>query len=317
VTLLAITGGPSFTTTFASGLQASLQGVTRSQAGAVTTIVSDRIRDISHDWAQGLALSGPTGSWRSPNGVSAGSTDRRWGVWGDASGSFLNDSSSSLGYSGSSVVALSGIDFAYDKNWILGFTAGYNHADVGLRAVPAERVVNGAVVGPYLSYIINSSMAADAQMQYSRLGNDVTVTAPVLTHRFAGDRITGAGNLNIFDDSGPMKLTGFTGYAYTWEGSNAGFLGIPGLANNVRYGVIKLGGEGSYPIGDWEAYLPLTLQYETTTPTDDTGRFSLLLGAGLRYRWGDAVKAGISFTSIEFKSHMQDYRIGANLRVMF
>src|SRR5215471_8184015 len=60
----------------------------------------------------------------------------------------------------------------------------------------------------------------------------------------ASNRLTGAANLNAYADVAPFKLTGFTGYAYTWVGSsNAVLAGVPPFSNNIRFGVFKLGGE--------------------------------------------------------------------------
>jgi hypothetical protein len=292
--------------------------VVRSQGGTATTMISERIRSISRDLAQGFSLSASSQSYKSSfRGFSAGSSDARWGVWGDASGAFL-DTSTAVGYRGNSVVALSGIDYIPDNNWVIGFSAGYLHADIGLRAVPATRLANGGTFGPYASYIIDRNFTVDAQFEYARLSNDLTATAPVPSGTFGSNRLTGAANFNAFADYGGWKLTGYTGYAYTWEGANTTILaGVPPLANNVRYGAFKIGGEAAYPIDDLEPYIPLTYYYETTTPTDQTSRSALQVGGGLRYRSGDSLKAGLQVTAIEIKSHTKDVRIEANLRWTF
>jgi hypothetical protein len=287
----------------------------------VTTIVSDRVRAISRDIARGFAAGergGQLGS--SYRGLSAGSADARWGVWGDASGAFLRNDTA-IGYDGTSVVAIAGVDYIPDRPWVVGLTAGYTHADLTLKSVTGTRQSDGALVGPYASYIISPNFSADAQVQYTGLSNRVSASASGLSASFGGDRVTGALNLNGYADDGPYKLTGFAGYAYTWEGSNKSVLSnIPPFSNNTRFGVLKWGGEAGYTVDTTyqvEAYVPLTFLFETTTPRDGTSRFALQPGFGIRWLWLPDLKAGILFTSTEIKTHTRDMRIGANLRWIF
>ena len=45
------------------------------------------------------------------------------------------------------------------------------------------------------------------------------------------------------------KLTGFTGYAYTWEGRiNSDLSSASLVSNNIRFGAFRLGGEAAYHI---------------------------------------------------------------------
>jgi hypothetical protein len=317
----AFTAPPAAVTEAAASATAAAQGVVRSQAQTVTTIVSDRVRAISRDVARSVAP-GPTGqapmSRFSGTGMSAGSPAARWGVWGDASGAFLRDDAA-VGYDGNSVVALAGLDYLYDKSWLVGVTAGYLHGDLTLNATHGPRVSDGGAFGPYLSYIFGPNASADAQMQYARLSNSVTAPLAGLHANFGSNRVTGAVNLNLYKDRGPWRLTGYTGYAYTWEGAEHSILNdVPPYSPNTRYGAFKLGGEAGYlATPRLEAYVPATLRVETTKPTDETSRVSLEIGAGLRYRLADALKAGLEATTVQIKSHYRDVRVGANLRWTF
>jgi len=89
------------------------------------------------------------------------------------------------------------------------------------------------------------------------------------------------------------------------------------LANNVKYGAIRIGGEAAYPVGAWEPYVPLRFEYETTAPLDGTSRAALVVGAGLRYRWSDMLTGGLLFESTELKTHTRDMVISGHLRWSF
>jgi len=305
-------------TSAAAAANAAGHGIVRDQTLMVTTIVSDRVRAISRDLARGLDAGAPNvppqASYR---GLSVGSADARWGVWGAAAGDFLR-SNAALGYDGNSVVALAGVDYRVDRAWVFGIAAGYASTDLKLKSVTGKRSADGPVVGPYAALILGPNASVDGQFQYTSLSHRITAPVAGLSADFGGDRLTGAINLNGYADAGPYRFTGFTGYAYSWDGSNKSvFSLIPPFSDNNRYGVWKLGGEAGYVVGRLEAYVPLTFLYETTTPRDGVGRVALLVGAGLRYQLCDNIRAGLVATSTEFQSHTRNVTVGGNLRWSF
>ena len=302
-------------TAAAAAANAAGHGILRDQTLAVTTIVSDRVRAISRDTARGLDAGAPNpppqGSYR---GLAAGSADARWGVWGAAVGDFLR-SNAALGYDGNTVAALTGIDYRIDRSGVVGMAVGYARTELNLRSITGRRNSEGPVAGPYASLILGPNVSIDGQFQYSSLSQ--RIAAPVNSAP-GGDRLTGAINLNGYADAGPYRLTGFTGYAYSWDGTNKSvFSLIPPFSDNNRYGVWKLGGEAGYVVDRLEAYVPLTFLYETTTPRDGVGRVALLVGAGLRYQLCDNIRAGLVATSTELQSHIRNVTVGGNLRWTF
>jgi outer membrane autotransporter protein len=254
-------------------------------------------------------------------GLSAGSPDVKWGVWTNGSGSFLGNNTS-IGYSGGSELGLAGLDFLADRQWLLGFSAGYTHADLTLTPTGIPRLsrqVDGGLVGPYASYIINPHMALDALFNYTTLENSISAPTPLPNGGYHSNRVTAAAHLNIFTNYDALKLTGFGGYAYTWEGGSTSSVIGPGfgLANYVRYGAIRLGGEVSYRLDKFEPYIPLTFEYETTKPNDGTSRTAVVLGGGLRYRWNDTLAGELLAETTEVRTHTRDVLISAHLRQSF
>ncbi len=136
---------------------------------------------------------------------------------------------------------------------------------------------------------------------------------------FSSNRFVGAVNGNYFADIGPLSLTGFTGYTLAYEHAQhyTDPTGTPFPSLVTRYGAVKVGGEVSYPLGDAEPYLPISYEYQTTAPEDGAGRSALVVGLGLRYRFGDALKAGIAVTDEELRAHERNATIAANLRFTF
>jgi len=314
------------------GVLAATKQEVRSQANTVIEMITGRLRALSQDLAQASASSVETppggtvilnnfSSNPAPkySGLSAGSDVTRWGVWANASGSWLqnNNANNNDSFSGTSVVALTGLDYIVDRQWIFGLSAGYTHADLSLSPSSITRTADGGLVGPYGAYILNPNWSVDALVNWTSLSNSISAPAPFPAGSYHSNRVTAASNLNYFTTYNGIKWTGFGGYAYTWEGGNPGAVIGTALANNVRYGAIRLGGEAAYDIGPWEPYVPLTFEYETTRPQDGTSRAALVLGAGLRYRWSDTLTGGLLVETTEIKTHTQDVLLGAHLRWSF
>ncbi len=311
-------------------LLASLKQELRSQSNEVIDMIIDRLQGLTQDLSEGSQASTETppggtvilkdfSSNPSPkfNGLSAGSDGVRWGVWANASGSFLTNSNPAFAFNGPSVVAMTGLDYIVDRKWIFGIAAGYTHAELALSPSFINRQVDGAVVGPYAAYILDTNWSIDALANYTSLENDITAPLPFPAGSYHSDRVTAASNLNYFTKYDGFKLTGFGGYAYSWEGGNTNLILPSSLANNVKYGAIRLGGEAAYPLGAWEPYIPLRFEYETTTPLDGTSRAALVVGAGLRYRWSDTLTGGLLFEATELKTHTTDLVVSGHLRWSF
>jgi uncharacterized protein with beta-barrel porin domain len=309
---------------------ASIKAEVHSQSNTVIGMITDRLRTLSRDLAQGSAasLETPPGGTvildnfsSNPvpkyNGLSAGSDVARWGLWANASGSFLNNDNPANPLDGTSVVALTGLDYIVDRQWIFGLSAGYTHADLSLSPSSVTRQADGALVGPYAAYVIGPNWSVDALVNWTSLSNNISAPTPFPSGSYNSNRVTAASNLNYFTNYDAIKLTGFGGYAYTWEGGNPGAVLGSALANNIRYGAIRIGGEAAYDFGAFEPYLPLTFEYETTTPNDGTSRAALVLGAGLRYRWSDTLTGGLLVETTELKTHTRDVLVGAHLRWSF
>ena len=288
-------------------------GGVRTQSAITTNSITRRLRSVSIQLAQ------PSGQpiASSYRGISAGSADARWGLWGDVSGSFLGNDTA-VGYDGNSVVALTGIDYIPDPDWVVGFSAGYNRGNLGLKSFTGTRTNNGGVVGPYASYIISPNFFIDGLVTYTGLNNNLATVAPGPNGSWYSSRVIGAGNFNGYWDLEPFKLTGYTGYSYSWEGANRSILtGIQPFSDILRLGLYKLGAEAAYKIDEFEPYVPLTFEYQTTKPEDSTGRFALIVGAGLRYQCSDTLMAGILGTATEFQTHYREVKVEANLRWTF
>ena len=311
-------------------LLASIKQEVRSQSNVVIGAITDRLQTLTRDLAEGSlpAVQTPPGgtvilndfsSMPSPkyNGVSAGSDTTRWGVWANGSGSFLRNDSAGNAFNGPSVVGIAGIDYIFDRQWIFGLSAGYTHADLALSPSSINRQVDGGLVGPYAAYIVNPNWSIDALFNWTSLSNNITAPLPFPAGSYDSDRWTGATNLNYFTTLDGTKLTGFGGYAYTWEGGRTNAVLPSSLANNVRYGAIRIGGEAALPLGAFEPYIPLRFEYETTTPNDGSSRAALVVGAGVRFRWSDALTGGLLFESTELKTHIRDMMISGHLRLSF
>ncbi|HYM04217.1 MAG TPA: autotransporter domain-containing protein [Stellaceae bacterium] len=288
----------------------------RAQVQSIVSVLMNRIGSISRDAAR--ARSGgdqSTLDLSSYSGISAGSADKNWGVWADGSGSYLKNTSSVAAFQGHGVTALTGIDYVYRDTWVMGFSAGYVRTDVFVNALQGTRLSQGASLGPYLSYIVNGHFTIDGLFTYNRLAND---TNGFSVSSFNSDRYTSAINLNAFYDVRSWRLTGIVGYAYAFElPDQSAPSALGGLPTTIHYGSFNVGGEVAYPMGRFEPYLPITVEYETTETRDGTGRSGVVLGAGARYQIQDTIKAGFLLTAEEFRIHSQNYSASANVRVQF
>jgi uncharacterized protein with beta-barrel porin domain len=314
---------PTVTTT-AGATPAQLESITavsttttRSQVTQTQATIDNRLRDISRDLARGLNSGTPTGA-AAPSGLSAGSDPARYATWLDSSGSYISNSDPAKGNQGRAWDVLAGIDATIDDRWIVGFTAGYNAAALSVNSFGSggNRHTTGVVAGPYVSYVFNQNWSVDGNVNYTRLEN--TVVMPGVA-AYSGNRYAVGINGNYFTDFGPVSFTGFGGYTYASERDEAF---VDGLNTSfpesfIYYGAFKTGFEASWPIGNFEPYVPLTYEYQTTATRDGTGRNALIVGLGLRYTLGDALKLGIVATTTQLKSHYQEDTLAANLRYSF
>ena len=296
-------------------LKGVANAITRGQVEITTDILADRIRAFSGALARSLGTGGQQSELDRGyySGLSAGSSDFKWGVWIDSSGYDLSDSSMVAKFNGFGLGELVGVDYLATDKWLLGFNAGYVRSDVHIPAIAGHRLEDGEQFGPYVSYIASSHVSGDLLFNYSRLSNTSTGLAG-----FDSNRYSGAANINFFYDVGGFALTGYMGYIYAIENPSSAAPGlIGGVPTSIHYGAVKVGGEAAYPIDKFEPYVPLTVEYETTNPRDGTGRGVVIVGAGLRYRFTDAVKGGISVTSDELRSNSTNIVGAANLRISF
>jgi outer membrane autotransporter protein len=298
-------------------ITATSVGIARNEVRQVEAAVTQRLRDISRDLARGLPP-GTTAGTATVAGLSAGSDPTKYAAWLDSSGSYLSNDNAIQGSQGRSWDVLSGVDAVLGENWVVGVTTGYNAAALSINAFGSggNRRSSGFVIGPYASYVFNQNWSVDCNLNYTRLENTVVTPGSA---KFGGNRYTVGANANYYTDLGPVALTGYGGYTYAYEHNqifnddqNSAF-----PASSIYYGAFKVGFEASWPIGKFEPYLPFTYEYETTTPRDGTGRNDVVVGLGLRYSIGDALKLGIVATTTQLKSHAQEDTIAANLRYSF
>jgi hypothetical protein len=72
-----------------------------------------------------------------------------------------------------------------------------------------------------------------------------------------------------------------------------------------------------YPIGQFEPYIPLVVDVQTTEPKDGTSRTGLMVGVGARYRITDSIQAGFQVTAEAARSNSTSVVGGGNLRVLW
>jgi hypothetical protein len=308
VTVAAPTPAPS-----GEPIAAATHAAIRSESESLDMMLSDyfiwRLRHLAE------ALAQPTSGEGVMRGMSAGSAPQNFSAWGDTTATFyLKNDTAAFANQGYTVTGLTGLDYAYGERWLFGFNAGYERTQLEVQAFGGTKIEDGPVVGPYLSYIFGPHVAADSSFTYARLGNSFTGASS-----FDADRFTGAGNIDLFADSGGFKLSGVIGYLYAAE--NPATAAVPAVINGFPtsqdYGAVKVSTEIAYPLGDAEPYLPLAYTYETTRPVDDVGRNTLTLGIGLRYHFSDALNGSLQATDDELRTHSRDDSVSANLRLSF
>ncbi len=289
-------------------------GALRSQVDGVDLAISRELRWRARAMAAALAPAGASGEDEPLRGLAAGSAMPSFGAWTDVSGSYLRNDTAAFHNVGHGVTALAGIDDALADRWLIGFQAGYVRTSLRVSALAVDRLEQGAVLGPYASYIINQHLALEGSLTYGRLANDTSTTSG-----FDSNRLTGSFGLDAFANAAGFKLTGGLDYVHAYESptSSAAPSFADGFPTTQRYGNLKLSGEVAYPIDGFEPYLPLSYSYETTRPVDGTGRNAVRLGAGLRYGISDVLNAGLEASAELLRSHDENDTVTANLRYAF
>jgi hypothetical protein len=298
---------------FIPALRAAASATERAQTEAVFDSIDGYLRRKSRQLAQAEGGSETSGApLVSPSGIAAGSDDKRWTIWLDGSATHLDDAAGISTYSGLTLTTLLGIDYLYDTDWLFGFSAGYVSTNLHVLQIGGSRGSQGAVLGPYVSYIVNQHVTVDGILNYGRLDNNATdITG------FGSNRYSAAISVNGFATAGAVNLTGYLGYTTAKElpdSGSASFIG--GQPTRLYYSAVKLGGELAYPIGDFEPYIPVAVICETNDPHDGTGNVAVTGGAGVRYQLSDRIKAGVQLIG-EVRSHYDSWGGGVNVRVAF
>jgi hypothetical protein len=288
-------------------------GSTRSQVETTVEILSNRIQAISRDVALGKSAANQFGNY---SGISAGDAATNWGVWFDGSGSYLSNNSSIAAYEGYGTTGLGGVDYIYNNAWLLGWDAGYARTDVLIKALGGNRIANAAQTGPYVSYIFNKHVTADASIIYAHVFN--TLSAGPQSSDFNSNRIATSINLNVFGTNEfGFLFTGAIGWTYAYEApSTTAPNTIGGVPTTIHYSAISVGGEIAHDFGNFEPYVPVKLSQETTETRDGTGQFGVESGVGLRYHWNDQLTIGAQATA-EIRNHSETALGSVNIRFVF
>jgi len=155
----------------------------------------------------------------SASDMSVTSEDKRWNIWASAAPSWLKNNSADFFSEGYGIGTLAGIDYNFKNGWFVGLDAGYVRTDLKVRSIGGNQIVNGAQLGPYVTYIINENLTADASFGYTRSahstnGNNNGLNAPA-NSSFDSNSYSGTLALNAYGVWNDIGLTGTFGFTYT------------------------------------------------------------------------------------------------------
>jgi len=242
---------------------------------AIVSIISDHIDNI---------LAGVLGIPTSGGGASGGEEDgTNFTIWQDTSANVLQNGALGSSYRGTIWTGLAGADRRVGDNFIVGAVLGGEGGSFDLTSSGSKRSGTGISVTPYAAYIINDWSAADLEVSYAFLDNNVTVPqgSASVTNHYMANRIFVAGNV-------------------------AAFHNIDAFTLRAKFGLLWADDSG-----------PEYRDANDTlvVPTHGSAKFGLQYDAGVRYKTEGGSSFGLQVGGETLRAHQSSFIAGVFARV--
>jgi len=262
-------------------------------------------------------------------GQSAGSGEKKVGVWVLGSYSDIENDFVNTKYDGDIAAFVGGADYRLTDMIVAGAALSYEDVDIDTTFNNGTIETTGIGIAPYAVFKLNNRITADINGSYTTLETDTTRTNGAVTGSFDGSRYTAGGNLNIGHSINKVFMSGSVGFLYiketqdSYTESNGTF--VP--ENDISIGQGRVSGTVGYDFGKFQPFLTAQLEHEfwapsaavlgggLLSPSEDTTGY--VLGGGINFDISDSISGTIAANSTEGREDIQLYSVSGRVRVRF
>jgi len=267
------------------------------------------------------------------DGKASGSAPKRFGVWANASYTYLENTQANSNFDGDVVNAMAGADYLLTDRILVGLALGYENQDITTKFNAGKLEGNGFTVSPYVAFILNKNISFDLTIGHSWVDYDVSRSNGTITGSTEGDRWFGVANANFTTNINRWQLGATAGYLYTQEKQDAynesNGRGVDSVY--VHLGQARLTGKAGYLIPTGFGYLnpygSARIEYDvvknpaavidasgTKASNDD---FGVTFGLGVSAGIGDSTTVNLEGNTTQFREDLNVYGVSGNVRYKF
>lgn len=235
-------------------------------------------------------------------------------------------------YAGDVKNGVVGYDRRVTRDLILGVAAGYEAVDISTQYNHGEVEGDSVSLSPYLGYIINDWLSADASLGYSWIHYDFVRDYNTVHGSTNAGRVFGSANLNATQRLGNLGLKGGLGFLRLYE-QQAGYTDSTG-ANvdkaEVNFGQLRatIGGGYDFVTGFGTLTPNAFVRAEYDLPAahsvmvgngwqSSSDRTGAVFGLGLDAAIGQDLLLNLTATSTQFRQNTEAYSLVGNVRYSF
>lgn len=242
-----------------------------------------------------------------------------YGVWADASWTFIDSDRPGEPFRGDQQVALFGIDTLVTENLVLGGVLGVDNSRLEFTTDDGDSKALAGSVTVYGAYSLTDTFSIDGLFGYGRAENDVErrpTTSTRSTGDFSSDRFTTRLNGNAFFGDEKLTMIATAGVSFSFEGFEDYRTSdnITVDPDPTRITTVHLQGDVSYDFGPVQPFVSVGFDYDAGTTDPSADRDALNLGLGFLAPVTDNITVGGQlFTQVDRENESQT-SVGVNLR---
>lgn len=235
--------------------------------------------------------------------------------------------------SGNSRTILTGFDYYLTEDVLAGISIGGEKTRFSMGSNGSNRLSGiGVTVSPYVGYILNQYLTAEAAFSYGHSINDSNqdLVGIVSSGTYEANRYMGSLTVSGYYSVKPFDLKGLIGYDIAHLAPN-NF--TDSLANRIKLATIDLqqvrvGGEVSVDVAEFQPYLSSIVSIDTINSGNDRGnddgsetvrhgRVGVQVGGGVKANITDSFVVGVQASTMLARPQEKNTTVGLFTRLSF
>jgi outer membrane autotransporter protein len=235
-------------------------------------------------------------------------------------------------YNGDVKNGVVGYDRRVTRDLILGIAAGYENVDITTEYNRGTVEGDSISLSPYLGYIINDWLSADASLGYSWIGYDFSRDSNSVRGSTRAGRVFGSANLNATHRMGDLGLRSSLGVLRLYEQQD-GYTDSSGTKvdkSEINFGQMRATVGAGYDVvtgfGTLTPNAFVRAEYDLPAAhsvmvgnnwQSSSDRTGAVFGLGLDATVGKDLLLNLTATSTQFRQNTEGYSLSGNIRYNF